>query len=230
MWKRSDELIYIRCMSDYLNSKSIQENFPDLGRGGDNGVSILTLAKKIKESNKIPAFSDYTPQTIGKFVRIAFKGGLFENNIIYGLLSKNSETLNLERCMKPGNLSSLVEFNGYDLWSDDETEYLVKHYNNGKTPKRIYVNYNLQENFSDRTYDAISLKFDELRKNEIIGRQRIDWSGDVGLYAELLFGVYGKDDRFISKNAKSLDEYFYPGEGKITNGKLSNFYKRINIL
>ena len=236
MWSHAIDNYEVKRKTDFDSAKLIQKYFPDLGRGGDSGVSCNILAQRIIDSEKVKSFvelsrfSSLSYKTVAKYVRIALKGGYFKDEQLEGMLSKDLDEIDKQRLTSEKNVNHLAELNGYENWSTEEKEYLIRHYNRGRTRKRIFVNYSKNPDFTERTYGAVSGFFDSLIKKGEIKRQRIDWSGDVGFFAGALLARYGKEKNYAKNFAKSLDDYFYGGDGKIDRRLVREHFRRNNLI
>lgn len=213
--------------SDFENTKKMIELFPNLGNGYGNELPLRELAKKIRNHLEKPFFGQYSNETVAKYVRFALVGVSFRGKELEGRLGEDKyKKIYGDKVREGPGLKKIKEVNGYDNWSKEEEEFVLKWYNKGKGPKQIFIQYSNMDGFNSRTYDAISSFLDAKRKEGIVGKQRIDWDGDVGFFAQALIERYGKDTDFCLKNSQTLNNYFFEGNQVITTSKLNNFYRR----
>ena len=221
----------IRKESDYRNALILQDFFPSIGYGYKNGYSLHYLANKIKYCKDKPFFSKNSVNSITRYLRIALAGGTYYDKkkgkefCLDGLLENDYYDIITEKARKGEGLKKLKKANGYDNWSEEEKEFLIKLYESGRTPKKIHQMYSRIEEFTPRTLDAVSSFLDYLRKNEEIGKQRIEWD-KIKDEVYFLIEDSSKNNGYLKTVAKNLDMKYFSGQGIITKSKLSNFLKR----
>lgn len=215
--------------SVYNGSLLIKEYYPEISKSFKyNGRTLKDVAKIIKEDKfKDTPLKAKSLEQIIKYLNLYFKGGNYKDQILkpaiedYDLIVEKKKKTIAEK-----NLKKLKKVRQYKNFTKKETNFIIKEYNNKNTPKEIYNKYKTQEKFNQRNYNSISLKLDDLREKKLIGKQNINWDGDIGFMALYLFNKYDKTNNYLKENSKSLDEYFFNGNEIVTSQKLNNFYRK----
>lgn len=217
----------------FLNALLLKQNFPNISKNMDvPGETLLVRAQKIKNFKDKPFFAHYSPGTILKFLTVVLQGGEYVDKIsgkvyfIEPMIESFKET-SITKRFEVRYLNGLDGSNGVKSWTDEEKEYVIGLYNSGLSVLDIWGEHSLNERFSNRTFFSIENFLQYSRKKGLIGRMNVDWNGNVGHRAMELYVDMKETYAYAAKIAKLLDDEYFLGEGKITRGKVRNFFRRM---
>ena len=198
---------------DFDNARILQEEFPKLGLDFSKGLTLVETSQKVSRLIYDPILSLFTPKELEIDVKGALLGGEYNGVTLEGLMSPEKF-----------HRRFVQRRQDYDLWSDEEKDYVLNMYRQGKQPLEIYELHLKRDDFEPRTHNTISSFLDLARINGLIGHHKIDWKGEIGFFALELLIRYGREKGYLVENTKTLNDYFFDGEEKITKSKLSLFY------
>lgn len=218
-------MIKVRRESDFRNAQLLQTLFPDIGRGYKKVKNLRILSFNILNSKDDNYFKKrkYSTESLLTPLRIVLAGGDYKGETLEGLLGDEYSKISGEAKSSAG-LLKIKEVNGYSNWTKEEEDFVVGRYEAGKSPQKIFSDYNEVKSFTPRMANNI----DDFLSRKVIRNQRIDWDKIGGDAISFLY-KYAFDSIAYSVVVRALNRKYFGCKYVVNKGKLSNFYRKNNM-